>query len=107
MAFTEIPLMDDMTTDQRVLFQSQYHRAQKHRSTAVVLTLLLGGVGGHRFYLNQVGLGVLYLVFCFTFIPLIVSCIEVFLIGSRVDAYNRVRAIEIATQVRLLSPARE
>jgi TM2 domain-containing membrane protein YozV len=38
--------------------------------------LLLGGVGAHKFYLGQTGWGVLYLLFCWTFIPAIVGLIE-------------------------------
>jgi TM2 domain-containing membrane protein YozV len=43
---------------------------------AIFLALLLGGVGAHKFYLGQTGWGVLYLLFCWTFIPAIVGLIE-------------------------------
>lgn len=48
----------------------------KSKTTAAILAIFLGGIGVHRFYLNQSGLGVLYLLFCWTFIPLIVSFID-------------------------------
>ncbi|MDH6354827.1 TM2 domain-containing membrane protein YozV [Dysgonomonas sp. PH5-45] len=48
----------------------------KSKTTAAVLAILLGGIGVHRFYLNQTGLGILYFLFCWTFIPLIVSVID-------------------------------
>lgn len=48
----------------------------KSKTTAAILAILLGGIGVHRFYLNQTGLGLLYLLFCWTFIPLIVSLID-------------------------------
>ena len=48
----------------------------KSKSTAVLLALCLGGLGAHHFYLGNIGLGVLYLLFCFTFIPAIISFIE-------------------------------
>ncbi len=41
----------------------------KDRTTAIVLALLLGGVGVHKFYLDRPGAGVVYLLFCWTFIP--------------------------------------
>ena len=40
------------------------------------LPKLLGGIGGHKFYLNRVGQGLLYLVFCWTFIPAVIAFIE-------------------------------
>lgn len=38
--------------------------------------LLLGGVGAHKFYLGKSGQGFLYLLFCWTFIPVFVSVFE-------------------------------
>jgi len=48
----------------------------KSKTTAAILPIFLGGIGVHRFYLNQTGLGLLYLLFCWTFIPLIISLID-------------------------------
>ena len=48
----------------------------KDKTTAGVLALLLGGVGVHKFYLGQTGAGIVYLLFCWTSIPFIVSLIE-------------------------------
>lgn len=48
----------------------------KDRVTAALLAFFLGGIGGHKFYLGQIGLGLLYLFFCWTFIPMIVALIE-------------------------------
>jgi TM2 domain-containing membrane protein YozV len=50
--------------------------ASKSRVSAAILALLLGGVGAHKFYLNKAGLGVLYLVFFWTFIPAIIAAVE-------------------------------
>lgn len=41
----------------------------KSKTTAIVLCFFLGGFGIHRFYLGQTGLGILYLIFFWTFIP--------------------------------------
>ena len=49
---------------------------EKNRMTAALLALFLGGLGVHHFYLGNTGLGVLYLVFCWTFIPAIIAFIE-------------------------------
>ena len=48
----------------------------KSRTTAGILALLLGGVGTHKFYLGNTGMGILYFLFCWTFIPAIVGAIE-------------------------------
>jgi TM2 domain-containing membrane protein YozV len=48
----------------------------KSKGTAAVLAFFLGGFGGHKFYLGQSGMGVLYLLFFWTFIPAIVAFIE-------------------------------
>lgn len=48
----------------------------KQKLTASVLAIFLGGFGAHKFYLGQTGWGILYLLFCWTFIPGIVGIIE-------------------------------
>jgi TM2 domain-containing membrane protein YozV len=50
--------------------------AKKSRVTAGILALLLGGLGIHKFYLDKVGLGLVYLLFCWTFIPAIIAGVE-------------------------------
>ncbi|WP_242913170.1 MULTISPECIES: TM2 domain-containing protein [Brevundimonas] len=49
---------------------------QKSKVMAVVLALLLGGIGAHKFYLGRVGWGIIYLLFCWTFIPSLIAFIE-------------------------------
>ncbi|HEX2573335.1 MAG TPA: TM2 domain-containing protein, partial [Polyangia bacterium] len=41
----------------------------KDKNTAAILAFTLGGIGVHRFYLGQTGMGIVYLLFCWTFIP--------------------------------------
>lgn len=61
----------------------------KDRTVAILLALFLGGLGAHRFYLNQPGWGVLYFLFCWTFIPSIVALVDIimFLIMGK-DGFN-------------------
>jgi TM2 domain-containing membrane protein YozV len=49
---------------------------RKSRVAAALLAFFLGGFGAHKFYLGRIGWGVLYLLFCWTFIPGIVAFIE-------------------------------
>ena len=58
----ETLLLKDLSESERLAFQPEYQAAKKNSTTAVVLALFLGGMGAHRFYMGQVGLGVLYLV---------------------------------------------
>lgn len=48
----------------------------RSRVTAALLAILLGHFGVHKFYLGKPGMGILYLLFCWTFIPTIVGFIE-------------------------------
>ena len=56
--------------------QQMYPFPRKNKVTAGLLALFVGGLGIHKFYLNQPALGVLYLLFFWTGIPLFVSFIE-------------------------------
>jgi TM2 domain-containing membrane protein YozV len=48
----------------------------KNKTTAAILAFFLGGIGIHRFYLGQGGKGILYLLFCWTFIPTIIAFVD-------------------------------
>lgn len=48
----------------------------KNRLAAALLAIILGGIGAHKFYLGRVWQGILYLLFCWTFIPVVVGIIE-------------------------------
>ena len=51
-------------------------RGSKNKVVAALLAIFLGGIGIHKFYLGRVGWGILYIIFCWTWIPMIVSFIE-------------------------------
>jgi TM2 domain-containing membrane protein YozV len=50
--------------------------SDKNKGTATMLSLLLGGLGIHRFYLGRPVSGLFYFLFCWTFIPLVISWVE-------------------------------
>ncbi len=98
----EIQLQQTMTPDQRLAFQGEYNSRRKDNVVAILLAIFLGGFGAHQFYLGRPGLGVLYLLFCWTLIPSIIALIECFFLTARVDQYNARLADEVAAKVRLL-----
>ena len=57
----------------------------KSRIAAAILAFFLGGLGIHKFYLGQVGLGIVYLLFCWTLIPSIIAFIEFILFLTMSD----------------------
>lgn len=48
----------------------------KDKTTAAILAFFLGGIGVHKFYLNQTGAGVIYLLFCWTGFPALIAFAE-------------------------------
>ena len=48
----------------------------KNRIAAALFAVFLGGLGIHKFYLGRVVQGILYLLFCWTFIPAFIGLIE-------------------------------
>lgn len=50
--------------------------SSKSKATAAILAIFLGGLGAHHFYLGKTGLGILYLIFCWTWIPAMIGLIE-------------------------------
>lgn len=66
----------------------------KNKTVAALLALFLGGLGIHKFYLDRPVLGLIYLLFCWTFVPAFISLFEgvYYLLMSPQDfdlAYNR------------------
>ncbi|RPJ50648.1 MAG: TM2 domain-containing protein [Methanobacteriota archaeon] len=51
----------------------------KSRNVAAILAIFLGGLGIHKFYLGKMVQGVIYLIFCWTFIPVIIGFAEGFI----------------------------
>jgi TM2 domain-containing membrane protein YozV len=58
----------------------------KSKSTAYILCFFLGVLGAHKFYLNKTGVGMLY--FCTLGLAGIGWILDLFTLGSQVDACN-------------------
>ena len=70
----------------------------KNRIAAALFALILGGVGIHKFYLGRVGQGILYLLFCWTFIPAVIGFIEGIIYLTMSDASFEEKYIIIPTE---------
>lgn len=69
-------------------FQSQFisqNAEGKNRMTAAILGLILGGLGAHHFYLGNTLKGVIYLVFCWSYIPALLGLIEGIMLLTQSD----------------------
>lgn len=51
-------------------------KSTSERVIVAILALFIGGLGGHHFYLGNTGRALVYLIFCWTFIPGIIAFIE-------------------------------
>ncbi|HTD54778.1 MAG TPA: NINE protein [Silvibacterium sp.] len=87
------------TDQQRAFFQAQMSAWQKDEVVGVLLALFLGTFGAHHFYLRKTGLGILYIVFCWTGVPTIISIVECFFMPGRVRQYNLALATYFASQI--------
>jgi TM2 domain-containing membrane protein YozV len=89
----------NMNDQQRTWFYAEYERAHKEEVIGVLLAIFLGGLGIHHFYLRRDGLGILYLLFSWTGIPMIIAWIEAFFMPGRVRSYNVMQAMYISSQI--------
>ena len=58
--------------------QPSFRRPGKisRRVAAAIFAIIFGSFGVHRFYLGQIGWGILYVLFCWTLIPAVAGLIE-------------------------------
>ncbi|MEM3433746.1 MAG: TM2 domain-containing protein [Candidatus Methanomethyliaceae archaeon] len=95
-------LLKDVTDHERLLFQNEYLTVQRNSTTAILLALFLGDFGAHHFYMRSTGMGILYLLLCWTLIPGIVALVECFFISGRVKRWNDQKAMEMVTKIKAL-----
>lgn len=84
-----------LSDSQKMIFQSQYGSERKDRGTGLILAVL----SWDRFWLGDIGLGVLKLITAG-------GCgiwwlVDIFTAGSRCDNYNRQKAQEIVAALRV------
>jgi TM2 domain-containing membrane protein YozV len=97
-----LAMQQGLTDQQKLIFMSQYNSERKDRTTGLILAVLIGKFGVDRFYLNDIGLGILKFITlggC-----LIWWVVDWFTVQGRVDEYNRRKAQEILLAVKASTP---
>ena len=61
-----------------------------NKTIYIIVALILGGLGVHKFYADQVGQGILHLVFFWTGIPSVVAIIHAIIVNNtkKADEYG-------------------
>ena len=75
-----------LTTQQ--LYSQLIQRHSKNLRLAMLLALLLGGLGAHKFYQERITEGVVYLLFSWTLIPTLFALIDVFFLPGQIRVSN-------------------
>ena len=86
--------LEELDGGKRSRFHAEFSQVEKNGTVGVLFALFLGGFGAHRYHMGQTGIGLVYTLLFWTFIPGIVVFVEMFLMPSRVRAFNDARANE-------------
>lgn len=94
-------MIKDLNDSQKMLFSSQFDSAKKDPGTMLVLSVLFGNVGVDRFMLGDTGMGILKLL---TFGGCgILAIVDWFTTKTRTHEYNRKKAVEIYSAIKMTS----
>lgn len=98
----ELYAQSGLTNGELIMFQGEMAKRRKTVSGAVLWCLFFGGLGGHHFYLGNTTRGMIYVLFCWTFIPLLFAIFEIFSLDGAVKKHNENAAKETVDQIRNL-----
>lgn len=88
----------------QAVFYHQYEAVRRDEVVGILLALFLGTFGVHHFYLRRTGLGILYILFCWTGITAVLGFIECFFMPGRVREFNAIQAAGIAAALGMNVP---
>ena len=91
-----VTLTDGLDETSRITFQTQFASEKKDRGTATILAIFTFD----RFYLGQIGLGMLKWVSCVVLIGFIWWIVDIFTAAGRADTLNRTKAFAIANALK-------
>jgi len=62
-----------------------------NKAAYALMAILLGWIGVHKFYAGKIGMGIVYIVFCWTCIPAIIGFIEgLIALGKKSDSEGNI-----------------
>ena len=92
-----------MNEAQRLMFQRKMDKARKRKKVGVLLCIFGGMLGAHRHYMGEYKIGAVYtivgLIPPLSAITFIVSMVDLLSIMSKIDKYNRRKALQFASQI--------
>lgn len=94
-------LKKDMSAEQLAMVQSEVDSKGKSKGIAYALWLFTGGLGGHRYYLGDIGYAIAMTLTLGGFG--LWSLIDVFFIGSRLEKKNEELEYESIQKVKTVS----
>ncbi len=94
-----IAQIQSLTAQQQSIFYNEFNNHKKSFGIAFCLCFFLGSFGAHKFYLDQAGKGVLYLLFCWTCIPGILAFINLFTMSGQIKKINQNIAADIINKL--------
>jgi TM2 domain-containing membrane protein YozV len=101
MGMTTIMAKQGMSAEQLAMVGAEVDRKAKSKGIAYVIWFFLGGIGGHRYYNGNIGMGV---AMTFTLGGLgLWSFLDVFFIGRAVENRNAQMEMDAIQQVKALA----
>jgi len=94
-----VSMQEGLTDQQKMMFMSQYNSDKKDRTLALILSILLGTLGIDRFYIGDMGIGILKLLTAG--VCGILYIIDWFMIMGKTDEYNRNKARDILAAIKI------
>ena len=84
-------------------FLIKFEKRKKSVGVYALLAVLLGGLGAHKFYMGKIGIGIIYLLLCWCFVPAVIALIEALFSGSTVNSRNKKIGQEIYQEILMLN----
>jgi len=77
-----------VTKDYGCYLENLNKKKKVKKLTYLLLSFLLGGLGVHKFYSGKIVLGILYVLFCWTYIPSLIAIVEFFIAACKPSDEN-------------------
>lgn len=89
----------DLTNEQLMILESEMSRNEKSKTPMWLLWVFTGGIGGHRYYLGDIGYAVA-MTFCNWMTLGIWGLIDAFFINKRLEKKNHDMELDILNKIK-------